>query len=190
MTIGKRIVMFRKNKGLSQEMLGELVGVSRQTISKWESDVSTPELSKLIRLSDIFGVTLDVLTKGEEEEQQLSPSSMLEREVVEELLSTNRKRVKRASYVIAGLIAVLIIICSLEIFTVSSFSKYKSGIMNEGYYNWEQMPAGAPDVSLCCFNKTGDVMAIGRGRLNLIGDAKVEDFDAVQVVQIDYFPMK
>ena len=56
----------RKEKGLSQEALAEMLGVSRQAISKWESGQTYPETDKLIILSDIFGITLDSLLKGSE----------------------------------------------------------------------------------------------------------------------------
>lgn len=56
----------RKEKGLSQERLAEMLDVSRQAISKWESGQSYPEVEKLIAISDLFGVTLDRLLKGGE----------------------------------------------------------------------------------------------------------------------------
>lgn len=56
MTVGQRIAQKRKELGLSQEGLGEQLGVSRQAIYKWESDATLPEIEKLIALSKIFGV--------------------------------------------------------------------------------------------------------------------------------------
>lgn len=55
--------MLRKEKGLSQEQLAELLSVSRQSISKWESGQTYPEINKLIILSDLFNITLDDLLK-------------------------------------------------------------------------------------------------------------------------------
>lgn len=54
----------RRRMGLSQEQLAEQVGVSRQTVSKWETGTSTPELEKLIALSQCFGITVDELVQG------------------------------------------------------------------------------------------------------------------------------
>ena len=65
MTMGQRLLALRTQAGLSQEALAEQLGVSRQSISKWETDSSIPDLDKLVRLSEIFGVTLDELVKGE-----------------------------------------------------------------------------------------------------------------------------
>ena len=66
MSIADRIQSLRKEKGISQEELAEQVGVSRQAVSKWESEQSSPEVDKIILLSEYFGVTTDYLLKGKE----------------------------------------------------------------------------------------------------------------------------
>lgn len=66
MTVGQRIAQKRKELGLSQEGLGDKLGVSRQAIYKWESDASLPEVEKLVALSRIFSVPVGWLL-GEEE---------------------------------------------------------------------------------------------------------------------------
>lgn len=58
---GNRLTNLRKMKGLSQEDLGNLIGVSRQTVSKWESNQTTPEMDKLIGISDVFEISVDEL---------------------------------------------------------------------------------------------------------------------------------
>ena len=65
-TTGQRIAAKRKELGLSQEALGEKLGVSRQSIYKWESDTSLPEIEKLISLSRLFSVSIGWLLGGEE----------------------------------------------------------------------------------------------------------------------------
>ena len=64
MNMADRIQYLRKNKGISQEELADKVGVSRQAVSKWESEQSTPDIEKVILLSDYFEVTTDYLLKG------------------------------------------------------------------------------------------------------------------------------
>lgn len=80
MTVGQRIAQKRKELGLSQETLGEQLGVSRQAIYKWESDATLPEIEKLIALSRIFGVSVGWLL-GEEEDlaatKELSEEQLL-----------------------------------------------------------------------------------------------------------------
>ncbi len=61
MSLGENIYNLRKAKNLSQEELAEKLEVSRQSVSKWETDAAVPDLDKLIKLSDLFGVTLDCL---------------------------------------------------------------------------------------------------------------------------------
>ena len=72
-TLGRRIQEARKAAGLSQESLGERLGVSRQAVSKWEADTSVPELENLIAMSRIFGVTIGALL-GVEPEAAEEPS--------------------------------------------------------------------------------------------------------------------
>ena len=59
MNIADRILYLRKSKGISQEELADKVGVSRQAVSKWESEQSMPDVEKIIIMSDFFGVTTD-----------------------------------------------------------------------------------------------------------------------------------
>lgn len=64
MNIADRIQSLRKSRGISQEELADKIGVSRQAVSKWESEQSSPDIEKIILLSDYFDVTTDYLLKG------------------------------------------------------------------------------------------------------------------------------
>ena len=66
MTIGNRIIALRKAQQFSQEDIANKIGVSRQSVSKWESEQSIPDLEKIITMSDIFEVTTDYILKGVE----------------------------------------------------------------------------------------------------------------------------
>ena len=61
MEIGRSLQSYRKEKGLTQEQLGKIINVSRQTISKWETDRSFPDIENLIWLCDIYEISLDEL---------------------------------------------------------------------------------------------------------------------------------
>ncbi|MCM1184771.1 MAG: helix-turn-helix domain-containing protein [Roseburia sp.] len=63
MTLGEKIYALRGKNGLSQEAFGERLGVSRQSVSKWETDQSVPELEKIVAISELFGVSTDYLLK-------------------------------------------------------------------------------------------------------------------------------
>ncbi len=73
MTLGERIKELRTNAGLSQEKTAELVGVSRQAVTKWEADQSAPSTENLFKLAEIFGTTVDmVLSPVENENNSLA----------------------------------------------------------------------------------------------------------------------
>lgn len=65
MTLGEKIQFQRKRKNMTQEELGEYMEVSRQTVTKWESNQSFPEIKKLVKLSYFFNVSTDYLLKDE-----------------------------------------------------------------------------------------------------------------------------
>ena len=65
MNMGEKIFNLRKEKGISQEALAELLGTTRQAVSKWENGRGYPETEKMLKLSEIFGVTLDYLLKDD-----------------------------------------------------------------------------------------------------------------------------
>lgn len=66
MSFGNRLYELRKSKNVSLEELAELLDVSRQSISKWENDKAYPEMTRLLFMSDYFGVSLDYLMRGTE----------------------------------------------------------------------------------------------------------------------------
>ena len=67
-TIGKRISEYRKKKNLKQDELAEKLGVSPQAVSKWENDLSCPDISLLPELSRILGVSIDEIVAGKKDE--------------------------------------------------------------------------------------------------------------------------
>lgn len=66
MTLGDKLTKLRKENNFTQEQLAEMIGVSRQAISKWESDISYPETEKLIKLGELYGCSMDYLLKDGE----------------------------------------------------------------------------------------------------------------------------
>ncbi len=72
MTFGKKLQQLRLKEGLSQDKLAEILEVSRQAVSKWERDETMPETEKVIRISEIFHVSIDYLLK-DQEEQPVAP---------------------------------------------------------------------------------------------------------------------
>lgn len=79
MNMADRIQYLRKTKGLSQEELADKMGVSRQAVSKWESEQSTPDIEKIIMMSEIFEVTTDYILKG------IEPVNMTDKKTTQSL---------------------------------------------------------------------------------------------------------
>ena len=79
MKLCDKILKLRTERGLSQEALAELVGVSRQSVSKWEGGQSSPDLERLRTLSKIFGVSCDYLLNDELDEPEAAPPSKRDR---------------------------------------------------------------------------------------------------------------
>ena len=90
MSLGKNIQYLRKQKKITQEQLAEMISVSRQTVSKWEADEITPELNKLIVLSDVFSCKLDAMVKEDMNVRD---------EVYSEIIIKKVKAFKMARYV-------------------------------------------------------------------------------------------
>lgn len=67
MILGEKLSKLRKENNYTQEQLADVLGISRQAISKWESNITYPETDKLIRMSELFNCTLDYLLKDTEE---------------------------------------------------------------------------------------------------------------------------
>ena len=63
MTIGSKITLLRNGVGISQEKLADMLGVSRQSVSKWEMDQAVPQIDKILQIADIFHVSCDALLR-------------------------------------------------------------------------------------------------------------------------------
>lgn len=70
-TIGKKIGMLRRQAGLTQDELAEKLGVSAQAVSKWENDISCPDIMLLTPLSELFGVTVDELLSNKPKQETI-----------------------------------------------------------------------------------------------------------------------
>ena len=112
MDFNNRLYQLRKQKGLSQEELANRLNVSRQTVSKWEVGDSTPDMEKLIAISDLFDVSLDKLVMGKEDEPQNPTTTKSELVTVlnEKVLTSNNKKKAKSVLKIVGIIAAVILL--------------------------------------------------------------------------------
>ncbi len=104
MNIGEKIYKLRNQHNLSQGDMAEKLGVSRQSISKWENNNSTPDLDKIIKLAEIFGISVDDLVKNEEFENTSSPAQLPTRPLPEPA-ENNFKKIGKG-LLIAGILVI------------------------------------------------------------------------------------
>lgn len=97
MELGTQIKKYRNEKKLSQEELAEKIYVSRQTISNWENDKNYPDIKSLLLLSQFFGISLDILVKGDLKEMK------------EQIKEEEVKQFKREGIIFSILMAVMLI---------------------------------------------------------------------------------
>lgn len=114
MSIGERILKLRKAAGMTQEQLAEKLGVSRQTVSKWEVETSIPDLEKIVQISRIFAVSLDDLVR--EEGEVVSGDS--HRLTIEDIIKLNNHHRKMMLIVVSGAIFLMIGIISFLVISI------------------------------------------------------------------------
>ncbi len=114
MTLGEKITKQRKELNYTQEQLADILSVSRQSISKWESDIAFPETDKLIELSKLFDCSTDYLLKEEVTEKNSSyPTDFNEKvkEISKKVMTDkNKGKVKKILKIIGIILAVVLAI--------------------------------------------------------------------------------
>ena len=114
MTLGEKIARQRRELSYTQEQLADILGVSRQSISKWESDIAYPETDKLIELGKLFDCSMDYLLKEEiTEKDGVQTSGFTEK--VEEIrrkvmTEKNKGKAKKILKIIGIILAVVLTI--------------------------------------------------------------------------------
>lgn len=119
MALGEKIAKQRKELNYTQEQLADILGVSRQSISKWESDIAYPETDKLIELGKLFDCSMDYLLKEEVTEKSgVQTSSITEKvEKIRRKVMTdkNKGKVKKVLKIIGIIFAVFLTIDIISI---------------------------------------------------------------------------
>ena len=115
MEFNNKLYELRKQKGFSQEELANRLNVSRQTVSKWEVGDSTPDMEKLVAMSDLFGISLDELVTGKAPEPapapEAPPRSELYSDIKEKVLTDdNKKKAKKGLKIAAVALGAFLLI--------------------------------------------------------------------------------
>lgn len=107
MALGERIKDCRQNAGMSQEKVAELVGVSRQAVTKWEVNQSAPNTENLFKLAEIFGTTVDMLLDSNDSNKQSSAEQIyyLYKMEEEKKVTIKKQKIKK-NILVALLVAV------------------------------------------------------------------------------------
>ena len=113
MEFNNKLYNLRKQKGLSQEELANRLNVSRQTVSKWEVGDSTPDMEKLIAISDLFQISLDELVM--DKVPQYIGENTTKTEIISELkekvlTDKNKQKAKRGLKIAAIILGIIILI--------------------------------------------------------------------------------
>ncbi len=178
MTIGQRIASRRKLSNLSQENLSEQLGVSRQAISKWESDAGLPDIDNLIALSKIFGVSVGWLL-GTEQDPNFDPSTGLsdaQLRMVEELVSKRRPK-RRLIWLNIALAAV--IVAQSVIFTLQLSKSKQENDLAQQHISALKQQVDDINMTLVQQDKENDIL------LNVFTKAYLNDDE--QNVTIDFY---
>ena len=104
MILADKIIQLRKQFGWSQENLADALNVSRQSVSKWESGNSIPDLTKILKMAEIFGVSTDYLLKDEIEKPDATGTDeekLILTEVVKMLSNTKIYEISKVKHLIS-----------------------------------------------------------------------------------------
>lgn len=121
MKFNEKLIKLRKAAGLSQEELGNRLDVARQTISKWELGETTPEMDKLVELSNLFNVSIDEMVKETEVPEVIARE--LDHKKIESVYQDvgKAKKVIKHYVIVLGIIAIMIAIILINFFVRSIF---------------------------------------------------------------------
>lgn len=136
MILAEKIMELRKKNGWSQEELAFQMDVSRQSVSKWESGASIPDLERILKLSQLFGVSTDYLLKEELEElpassPEISDGDNGRRRVTMEVASEYMENKIKTSKKIAGAVSACILSPVVLIY-LGALAEFKENVISEG----------------------------------------------------------
>ena len=159
MIFADKLILLRKKAGWSQEELAAQMNVTRQSVSKWEGAQSVPDLEKMIRLSELFGVSTDYLLKDDMEEaehihlsEDMPSLNRVSMEEANAFLSVKARTAKTIAYAVF-----LCILSPITLLILGAISESTSGVLNEN------IAGGIGMIVLILFVATAVVLFISSG---------------------------
>lgn len=127
MEFNNKLYELRKQKGFSQEELANRLNVSRQTVSKWEVGDSTPDMEKLVAMSDLFGISLDELVLDKSPEpasvEQVPVKSELYSDIKKHVLTDdNKKKVRKGTKIVLIVFGIILAIDAISFVVYVAFN--------------------------------------------------------------------
>ena len=122
MNLGEKLYELRKEKNLSQEEVADKLNVTRQTVSKWETNQSTPDFDKIVPLCELFGISTEELLTGKKQEEK---EQKAEKEIIEEKPLTKEEVRRKSAEVVSSavflyILAVVVIMIAIPVLKMNT----------------------------------------------------------------------
>lgn len=137
MILADKITALRKKAGWSQEELAEQLGVTRQSVSKWEGAQSVPDMDKVVQMSRLFGVTTDFLLKDELSEEEPVPEGGVNHSAMQALLEEeDYTRENKAKSPVVGAVSGIYWLLVTAVYLFYTFGPMGNGQPKYSWFIW------------------------------------------------------
>lgn len=137
MILADKIIALRKKAGWSQEELAEQLGVTRQSVSKWEGAQSVPDMDKVVQMSRLFGVTTDFLLKDELSEEEPAPEGCVNHSAMQALLEEeDYTRENKAKSPVIGAVSGIYWLLVTAVYLFYTFGPMGNGQPKYSWFIW------------------------------------------------------
>jgi len=137
MILADKITALRKKAGWSQEELAEQLGVTRQSVSKWEGAQSVPDMDKVVQMSRLFGVTTDFLLKDELSEEEPAPEGGVNHSAMQALLEEeDYTRENKAKSPVIGAVSGIYWLLVTAVYLFYTFGPMGNGQPKYSWFIW------------------------------------------------------
>lgn len=137
MILADKITALRKKAGWSQEELAEQLGVTRQSVSKWEGAQSVPDMDKVVQMSRLFGVTTNFLLKDELSEEEPAPEGGVNHSAMQALLEEeDYTRENKAKSPVVGAVSGIYWLLVTAVYLFYTFGPMGNGQPKYSWFIW------------------------------------------------------